>query len=86
MNVDKILVEGTLRGCRRLLNVEYVATDKQRVRSLLDAQRLELVEEMLMLIDTIVVLIDDLTYMKVGDVDYFHRENKMFKCNNIMCE
>ena len=70
--IHEMAGEGLFHGRSRLLDVEYVAADKECIRMMLAAPRLELHEEMIMLVGPTVILIKDLTYVKVCSMNELH--------------
>ena len=67
--VEKILDRGA-----GLLDVEDVAAHQQRVGPVLVAPRLELAEEVGVLVEAVIVLVQNLADMQVGSVQYSHRQ------------
>ena len=72
LELYELLVEQFFRGRRRLLDVEHIAAHKQDIGLFFLAPSRQLVEEMEVLVAAIVVLVEDLTYVQVGSVQYFH--------------
>ena len=63
--------------------VEYISTHQQRIWLMLHAPSRELIEEVLMLINAVIILINDLSEVKVCSMKYLH-ESCLFQSNNCL--
>ena len=68
MQLHKIVGKCLLYGCRWLLDVKHITANKQCIGLFILTPVFQLTEEVLMLITSVVVLIDDLAKMQVGSM------------------
>ena len=72
VKLHKLVGEGLLACGRWLLNVEHVAANEQRIGLVGSAPTGQLVEEMAVLVAPLIILVDYLSEVQVGGMQYSH--------------